>query len=234
MSNLYLQLDAGLGDNIICAGLLCYLQTKHQVTIRIPPRQEFNRVSYESFFAGTGIKIIQPEEIPEETTPLIRQEQKIIPGKQVPVLNHQWIALESTPTKTKPYPIGFYQMFEEKYDIRMKYCPLRNNSFKVKQEPVMLKHYMFIHEDKKRGFEIDERKYNNGSLGRFYMNLQSNNSVLAYREIIENAEEIHCIDSSFFHLVNSFKPKGKLFYHTYAARPDAPKFLMHPEWIRVK
>jgi len=34
-----------------------------------------------------------------------------------------------------------------------------------------------------------------------------------YKKLIENATEIHCIDSSFKHLVESLKTSGILFYH---------------------
>ena len=40
-------------------------------------------------------------------------------------------------------------------------------------------------------------------------------NMLSYMKVIENAKEIHCVDSSFFCLVDSVssKLKGKLFYH---------------------
>ena len=40
-------------------------------------------------------------------------------------------------------------------------------------------------------------------------------NMLDYLKLIENAKEIHCIDSSFFHFVGSlvFRIKALLFYH---------------------
>jgi hypothetical protein len=34
--------------------------------------------------------------------------------------------------------------------------------------------------------------------------------------VIEKATEVHVIDSSFLHLVECLKPKGKLYWHRYA------------------
>ena len=41
------------------------------------------------------------------------------------------------------------------------------------------------------------------------------NNVLAYMKLIENAKEIHCINSGFFHFVDSVctKINANLFYH---------------------
>lgn len=41
------------------------------------------------------------------------------------------------------------------------------------------------------------------------------NNVLSYMKLIENAKEIHCVNSGFFHLVDSICTKipAKLFYH---------------------
>lgn len=38
-------------------------------------------------------------------------------------------------------------------------------------------------------------------------------NLLSYRKLIQNASEIHCINSSVFHLVDGIDPKAKLVYH---------------------
>ena len=38
-------------------------------------------------------------------------------------------------------------------------------------------------------------------------------NIFLYRDLIENAKEIHCIDSSFLHLVERLKTNSKLFFH---------------------
>jgi hypothetical protein len=39
------------------------------------------------------------------------------------------------------------------------------------------------------------------------------NNIFDYLKLIELSDEIHCIDSSFIHLIDSVKTNGKLFYH---------------------
>ena len=52
-------------------------------------------------------------------------------------------------------------------------------------------------------------------------------SMFDWMEVIERATEIHCINSSFVHLVDSMNPKAKLFF--YDDRPELP-FTRRLEW----
>lgn len=47
--------------------------------------------------------------------------------------------------------------------------------------------------------------------------------VFDYLTLIQYADEIHCVDSSFFHLVESTKTKAKLFYHRDHKRRSSPQ-----------
>lgn len=241
----YIELDNGLGDNIICASLLMWLSKRYRIFIKIPPVQEKNRVTYESFYRGTGITVLQedmgnlvfmdPAIISQVD---IKTERKIIfdPGdpewprfeKLHSAIGHKQ-GFEDIDTS---YPNGFFLNYNTTYSIRKKYCPLRKQSLKVKQLPVPKEPYAFIHEDYARGFLIDGSHTPIGP--NLYINAEFNpgQSILAYRDLIENATEIHCIDSSIFNLVNSFQPQGKLYYHWYA-RPHSPQFAMHPEWNKL-
>lgn len=75
--------------------------------------------------------------------------------------------------------------------------------------------YAFVHDDTQRGFSIEE-KYISSGLSVFRPSTDYNVNVFSYLKIIENAAEIHCMDSSFKHLIDSLPSvKGKLFYHLY-------------------
>ena len=78
--------------------------------------------------------------------------------------------------------------------------------------------YIFVHDDKKRGFEIDKNKIesklkiieNNTKYGLFDM-----------LKIIENAEEVHVMQSSIKDLINSYTfTKPKFFLHLYVRGYD--------------
>lgn len=234
-------MDAGLGDMIVCAGLLAFLAQRYTIILRYSAKQAKNRVTHESFFAGTGIKLVHSDwKLPFTENPYcIEQSGRKVNSKIEGKLSDPFYSLFSfcfisQEKKNKviyPYPIGFYKKWKVPYSLRFRYCPLRNNSFRVDQLPVPDEPYIFMHEDLVRGFPIDKRRIPKG-VKIIQTKHDETVSVLAYRDLIENAKEIHCIDSSFFHLVNSFRPIGKLVYHYYA-RPRSPEFDMHREWVKL-
>lgn len=72
--------------------------------------------------------------------------------------------------------------------------------------------YAFVHDDIARGFIIDNNRVNT-ELKIVRPELIDN--VFLYCKLIENASEIHCMDSCFKHIVDSYPIKSKLFYHRY-------------------
>lgn len=54
-----------------------------------------------------------------------------------------------------------------------------------------------------------------------------------YYSIINNASEIHCIDSSFKHLIDRIPTTGNLYYHTKKEPKKFDKHNMRKNWILV-
>jgi hypothetical protein len=48
--------------------------------------------------------------------------------------------------------------------------------------------------------------------------------------ILESAEEVHCVNSSFLHLVDRIKTNGKLFYHS--CRNPIDMITLRKNWDR--
>lgn len=87
--------------------------------------------------------------------------------------------------------------------------------------------YYFLHEDAKRNFVIRD------DLLPSMMGVEAERTpgtIFDYRMIIENATEIHVIDSVFLSLVESIPTKAKrLVLHLYA-RPDAKPPTLRKNW----
>jgi hypothetical protein len=82
------------------------------------------------------------------------------------------------------------------------------------------KEFAFIHEDKLRGFEIN-RKYIDKSLEIVTPSLLLRKyNIFHYTLILEQAKQIHCIESSFGALIESLNLNQEKFAHRYA-RPEA-------------
>jgi hypothetical protein len=119
---------------------------------------------------------------------------------------------------------SFYDHVNLPYEYRWRRCPIKDA---VKLIPQMwwdegCDRRIFIHDDSSRGFSIN-RITDNGNKFR-PCRTRVNESMLKYADIINTADEIHCIDSSFFHLVDSLDPVGKLNLHCYARWPRGHDF----------
>jgi len=61
-------------------------------------------------------------------------------------------------------------------------------------------------------------------------------NLFDYRLLVERAQEVHCVNSAFIHMVNSFGAiKPKLFFHDIRKMGDLDGFARHPdqEWETV-
>lgn len=84
--------------------------------------------------------------------------------------------------------------------------------------------YVFLHEDTQRGFVVDrsyiDKKYKIVSPVSNGRNSENKFRFCDYRKVIENASEIHCIESSFCALIESLNIGKKRHAHRYC-RPEA-------------
>jgi hypothetical protein len=79
--------------------------------------------------------------------------------------------------------------------------------------------YVFLHEDARRGFNIDRHRLPT-DLPVFSGEPRIAWGFLDYRTLIENAAEIHCIESSFAAFIEGMCLEQPKFAHRYA-RPEA-------------
>ncbi len=92
-------------------------------------------------------------------------------------------------------------------------------------------HYLFLHDDVSRGFEIDPRRIESPLP---VVRPAGADSIFDYAAIIERATEIHCIDSSFANLVESLPrlAAGRLVLHGYAKPTSTVAFCRH-RWEKL-
>lgn len=77
------------------------------------------------------------------------------------------------------------------------------------------KNYIFVHDDESRGYKIN---INNNTLKVVTNNPQY--FIFDYRKVIEQAHQVHCMESSFRCLIETFNPTGDLFFHHYVRKTD--------------
>jgi hypothetical protein len=94
--------------------------------------------------------------------------------------------------------------------------------------------YVFVHDDLSRNFGIKMNTLPTGvRIIRPDKRVGTNYSFFDYMKIIENATEIHCIESSFCALIESMDLQVPKFAHRYA-RPEAKNDYRHEFTYRTK
>lgn len=128
------------------------------------------------------------------------------------------------------------------YTERWKSSPILKAAISVVQIPVPRGKYAFVHEDPARGFGIDwdhgfRHHYSRVGSLPIVRPASHGRTILAHKSLIENAAEVHVIDSAFFHLAEQIDPKGKLFFHRYArGNYQYPRndYLTKHDWIIIE
>jgi hypothetical protein len=73
--------------------------------------------------------------------------------------------------------------------------------------------YIFVHDDSIRGYNISDRFFSSDL--QIFRPDQSEQNIFNYCTILENAKEIHVMDSCFKHVADSLYLTNDLFYHVY-------------------
>ena len=208
MKPLYLDWNLGLGDAIICNGLVRYLaQRKPGQMARemILPCWSHNRPTVSHMFSDLpNVRITSPENGDGPVPEPVGYEVMSI-GIHYP----RWGAVE-------PWDKAFYEFagvpFDAKWDL-----------FHVPESPTEIRcifegPFILLHDCETRGFSIDPARLPREPAIARIAQVTEAPLLTDWRELIYKATEIHCIDSSVMHLVELLptRPLGKLVYHKYA------------------
>lgn len=204
----------GLGDAIACAAIVAKLaESGEQIAI---PCFDKNEVSVKSFFVNQPNVTIRKES----------DKVQLPNSENDKVLSLGFYNKEITQLPEEDFVQWFYRQAGMDISEKEKYCPIKKASENQPQYSVKATDFMFLHDDKNRGFIIDRSKVKKDTL---VTPSAIGQSILAYSDIISSANTLHCIDSSFIHLAEALGAKGERFYHKYA-RPNSTEFKYLRQW----
>jgi hypothetical protein len=204
----------GLGDHIVCNGLVNYVSTNNN-KIYLPVNTLFkDQITY-LYRDNKKIEIF-PVNLGEVNN-ADSEVEKLAYEKNIPILK---IGFENRLNKKIPFYKSFYKQIGLKYNISYKYF---NPSSDEKKEEQLYNHLIKL-------FNIENNKYilihDEASDTRYKLKTDTDlkainlsnefdifDNIFLYKKIINDASEIHCINSSFAHLVDRFDTSGKLIYH---------------------
>ncbi len=203
----FLAWHLGLGDAVICSGLVTFLSKSGKITV---PCYEKNYQNIKSFFHNNANVVVRIVSGDEEIQTIADSEPSIKLGCFIKDRKEDKGHLQFSEL--------FYSDANVPFEERHTSCPLPDNSYAVPQ--VKTNADVLVCESGSAGeFKVRQSFLNDKNIIRPSMEFK----LLAYAEVIKNAKEIHCIESSFLQLCEYLPTTGKLFYHKYA-RPNSSDF----------
>jgi len=127
----------------------------------------------------------------------------------------------------------FYEQVDVPYNVRVDEFYCRRDEEEEKRLLNKLnpegKPFLFLHDDPGRGFEIDREKINKDL---FVVENDNTENIFLFLKVIECAEEIHCMESSFKSLIDLYGMTDRLYYHDFRNHPLGAR--TNKKWNIVK
>lgn len=209
----YIYHHLGLGDHIACNGLVRTIVEKNDLTILFTLKKNIKNV--ERLYKGQkGIKFITVEGDGE-----VRQFMNNSSFLDFMIIGHENLHKELAKDISARFDQVMYKMakvpFPHKWDM-FKFERDLNREKEVFYKELELTdedEYIFVHDDNKR--PIPSNKLPSGI--KIVRPDRMDISIYDFLYVIEKAKEVHCIDSSFFNLIECMKLRkdNNLFFHKY-------------------
>lgn len=210
----------GLGDIIICNGLVNYLSDKcEKITLPV----------YENYYEQVSFLYMKN---PKIEVVKIKNESEIYNRLNIDQVLR--IGFEKNYGK---FNTSFYKQLNIPYSISFDFFQIPRDE---KRETKLMDHLMRVYEIEKN-YILVHRSSSYGSVdlkidSRFpiiYIEKNSDiyNNVFLYTKLIEHAQEIHCIDSSILHLVERVPTEASLFFHPVKKEgQETEKLELYKDW----
>tara|TARA_B100000902_G_C27313389_1_gene919783 strand:- start:1181 stop:1948 length:768 start_codon:yes stop_codon:yes gene_type:complete len=203
----------GLGDHIICNGLVNYLSENYFKKINLITNKKFKKSLSYLYRNNENINLVEVDLDYDNNadTDVFDFANK----RNLQILKIGWDKVG----KTRFFK-AFYKQLGLPYNYSYRYFYIDRDYEKEKKlEKHLLEYY-----------EANGSKYNlihsEASKGNFELKIENNNrnvfvtkesdifnNLFLYYSIAEKAEKIHCINSSFVHFVDRIKVNSELIYH---------------------
>jgi len=197
----------GLGDHIICNGLVRNLIQSDKSYRLVVKDRNLDSVK----FMYRDLDNLDYYVIGEEVYPRYFIETYKRPKIYIDFTIHHNLIAEGM-----AFDEAFYHQLKINFDKRWsdfyvdRDACTENDLFK-KLNPTN-EPYALVHNNTSDG--VDRINYDFIATSLKQINVCHSKTIFDYIKLIENASEIHCVDSSFLHLVESVVPENiKLFYH---------------------
>ena len=218
----------GLGDHIICNGLINYL-TKKNVHIYMPVKsRDFKNISY-LYSQNKYITLFE-----------IQSDKEADDVKAYSKINKLQTLKVGFKKNKPPFNLSFYKQLQIPYEISFENFFIPRDYQKeielfnyLKNYHKVVDDYQLVHNQSSYG-KADLKI--NPNLNSIYVDKNTDifKNIFFYVKLIEDAKEIHCLDSSFLHLVERINTSANLYFHNLKSNEDkAAKIYLVKEWNQI-
>jgi len=200
---IYVYNHLGLGDHFIVNGLIRELTKDYDIVNIFVKKHNIDTVKALYFEDKFNFIIVNNDnEVDLSKTPIIK------------------IGFEKLDVRNQRFDESFYKQFNIPFQYRWDKFKMKRNTIKEKElfEKYDIKEggYIFLHDDSTRNYIINRDYIKNKNLKIITPKLGLTKNMIDYSYIIENAKEIHCMDSSFRLLIDSLDMVNvDKYYHIY-------------------
>lgn len=228
MNSIYIYHHLGLGDHIVCNGIIRhYAQSYDRVYVFCKPNNLKNVITM--FKDDSKIRILAMDDAS------VRSFMKISPNNNYLIIGHEKLTqIMSNPKNKKSFDEIFYEMAHVPIQYKWEKFNYKRNIKKEQEvfyDAYGLKNnekFAFIHETKERPVHK--------SINKDLRKVRPDNMEIEFFDylfLIEKAQEVHVMNSSFMNLIDCIQLKNKgLFYHEYS-RPNI-NAVLKMNWKTIK
>jgi len=211
---------SALGDSFVMNGIVNYFADRCY-ELHVPCWDKYYDTTRCLYKDSDNIKVIPFAVVPE----VLSLEQDYVTKNGL----SRVLRIDLIPSKIKNFSLNamwdlqLYAAYELPFHLRYTNFRLPKNvegSDELFQKLSLNQPYVLVHSntgDHPHGMPINIQGFRQGNnfpnINIIEVNPDITNNMMQYIKLIENAEEIHCVPSSFYCLVDSVSTRAKLFYH---------------------
>jgi hypothetical protein len=206
----------GLGDVIICNGLVNYISNNFKTIHLIVDKKFYKQISF-LYSENNRVQVVAADlDKPNHATEFVT---KYANENRLEILKVGWENIDWSIYK-KPFNVSFYKQLGLKYSYSYDYFHIPNDK---SRENTLINHLVNYYNADIHNIKLVHKTASNESYelklnpneNYIYIEKESDlfNNMFLYSSLIEASKEIHCINSSFSHLTDRINNKSKLYYH---------------------
>ena len=202
----------GLGDHIVMNGLINYISKSFE-RIYLPAKSKyFKQIEY-MYEHNNKVEVFKVDDLNE-----YRDITSFSDTNNLEILK---VGFEKIKTLEKFFE-GFYNQLDLSFKVSYDYFKITDNHEKNVLLTNHLKNYynsdekyVLLHLESSQGSFSPKILEINTKYSQILIEKNSDifGNIFLYQDLIRNAEEIHCLHSSIFHLVDRVPTNAKLFFH---------------------